>query len=323
MLKNFWFKPWKGDFNSLASEEDIRNCFRLILGRKPNKEEWPGHSSLAGSEIEDVVRGYLNSLEFKSRQLLNYDQKIINYLTRFGFNIYLNSKDPLIGQPISLGVVYEENVTHFFLKHLKQNMTLLDIGANIGWYSLLTAKLLNDNCKIYAFEPFAANTKLLLASKLKNNFKSIKVIQAAAGNEFGTAVFGASGSNGQCRELGGEVSSILISDTVNMVKIDNIVKEKVDLIKIDIEGAEYNALQGSINTIKNSLPIIFSEFTPTAMPSVCGITWDDYLNFIVNLGYEISVINKELIHCEQDIDKVYKIFKKEGKDHLDLIFYKK
>ncbi len=323
MLKKFWLKPWKGDFNSLASEEDIRNCFRLILGRKPNKEEWPGHSSFAGSKLEDVVRGYLNSLEFKSRKLLNYDQNIINYLTIFGFNIYLNSKDPLIGKPISLGVVYEENVTSFFQKHLKQNMTLLDIGANIGWYSLLTAKLLNDNCTIYAFEPFASNTKLLLASKLKNNFKSIKVIQAAAGNEFGTASFGASGSNGQCRELDVEVDTILVTDTVNMVKVDDIVKEKVDLIKIDIEGAEYNALKGSINTIKNSLPTIFSEFTPTAMPSVCGITWDNYLKFIINLGYNISVINKELIHCDQDINKVYKIFKKEGKDHLDLIFYKK
>ena len=322
MLKNFWFKPWKGDFSSFASEEDIRNCFRLILGRKPTKEEWPGHSSLAGSELEDVVRGYLNSLEFNSRQLLNYDQEIINYSTRFGFNIYLNSKDPLIGQPISLGAVYEENVTNFLQKYLKQNITFLDIGANIGWYSLLTAQFLNDNCKIYAFEPFSANTKLLLASKLKNNFKSIKVIQAAAGNQFGTVAFGASGSNGQCKEVGIEAESILVSDTVNMVKIDNIVKEKVDLIKIDIEGAEYNALLGSINTIKNSLPIIFSEFTPTALPSVCGITWDEYLNFIVNLGYQISVIDKELINCEQDINKVYNIFTKKGKDHLDLIFYK-
>ena len=114
MLKNLWFKPWQGDFNSLASEDDIRNCFRLILGRKPNVEEWPGHSLLIGSELEEVVRGYLNSIEFKSRQLLNYDQKIINYLTEFGFSIYLNSKDPLIGQPISLGVIYEEHVLHFF-----------------------------------------------------------------------------------------------------------------------------------------------------------------------------------------------------------------
>ena len=323
MLKKFWFKPWKSDFNSLASEEDIKNCFRLILGRNPNKEEWPGHSSLAGLDLDQVVRGYLNSLEFKSRQLLNYDQNIIKYLTELGFHIYLNSKDPLIGKPISLGVIYEENVTHFFKKYLRKDMTILDVGANIGWYSLLAAQLLNDNCKIFAFEPFSANAKLLLASKFENDFKSINVIQAAAGNQFGTVAFGSSGSNGQCKEIGNNVESILVSDTVNMVRIDDIIKEKVDLIKIDIEGAEYHALMGSINTIKNSLPIIFSEFTPTAMPSVCGIRWEEYLKFIIDLGYNIFVIDKELINCGQDINMVNKIFVKEGKDHLDLIFSRK
>ena len=122
-VKKLWFKPWKGYFNSLASENDIKYCFRLILGRNPNKEEWPGHSSFAGSELEQVVRGYLNSLEFKSRELLNYDQKIINYKTKFGFDIYLNLQDSLIGQPISQGVIYEENVTHFFTIKLTENMT--------------------------------------------------------------------------------------------------------------------------------------------------------------------------------------------------------
>ena len=78
---------------------------------------------------------------------------------------------------------------------------------------------------------------------------------------------------------------------------------------------------GSIDTIKNSLPIIFSEFTPTAMPSICGIKWDEYLKFIVNLGYKILVIDEELIQCDHDIDKVYKIFINKGTDHLDLIFY--
>ena len=320
MLRKLWFKPWQGSFNSLASENDIKFCFRLILGRNPNKEEWPGHSSFAGSELEQVVRGYLNSLEFKSRELLNYDQKIINYKTEFGFDIYLNLQDSLIGHPISQGVIYEEKVTRFFKNKLTENMTFLDIGANIGWYSLLAAKLLKDNCKIYAFEPFSENAKLLLASKLKNNFNSIKVIQAAAGNQFGTVAFGASGSNGQCKDLEDKPESVLMSDTVNMVKIDNIVREKVDLIKIDIEGSEYNVLLGSVNTIKTSLLIIFSEFTSTAMPSVCGINWDEYLMFIVDLGYKICVIDEELIQCDHDIEKVYKIFLDKGKDHLDLIF---
>ena len=57
------------------------------------------------------------------------------------------------------------------------------------------------------------------------------------------------------------------------------------------------------------------------MPSICGIKWDEYLKFIVNLGYKILVIDEELIECDNDIDKVYKIFVNKGTDHLDLIFY--
>ena len=60
-------------------------------------------------------------------------------------------------------------------------MTFFYIGANIRWYSLLATKLLKDNCNIYAFAPFSENAKLLLASKFKNNFNSIKVIKAVSG----------------------------------------------------------------------------------------------------------------------------------------------
>ena len=314
-------KKTKEKYNLIASEEDIKNCFRLILGRNPNPEEWKGHSSLAGLELNLVVSSYLNSLEFKSRNLLTYDENIKKCITSFGFEIYVNLKDPLIGNPISQGIVYEKNVSNTFTKYLKKDMTILDIGANIGWYSLLTAHSLQDECKIYAFEPFSFNSKLLLASKLTNKFKSISLIQSAVGDKTGTVCFGATGSNGQCQEVSNDIKTILNSDTVNMIRIDDIINEKIDLIKIDIEGAEYKALIGSMKTLKESLPIIFSEFTPTAMPSVSGVEWNEYLNLMINLGYKIKIIEEQLIECDKDINKVFKIFREKEKDHLDLIFY--
>jgi len=314
-------KKTKEKYNLIASEEDIKNCFRLILGRNPNPEEWKGHSSLAGLELNLVVSSYLNSLEFKSRNLLTYDENIKKCITSFGFEIYVNLKDPLIGNPISQGIVYEKNVSNTFTKYLKKDMTILDIGANIGWYSLLTAHSLQDECKIYAFEPYSFNSKLILASQSTNNFKSINLIQSAVGNQTGTVQFGATGSNGQCQEINNDIDTILNSDIVNMIKIDDIIHEKIDIIKIDIEGAEYKALIGSIKTLKESLPIIFSEFTPTAMPSISGVGWDEYLNLMINLGYKIKIIEEDIIECNEDINKVFKIFKEQEKDHLDLIFY--
>ena len=123
------------------------------------------------------------------------------------------------------------------------------------------------------------------------------------------------------RKLTNDIDSILNSDTVNMVKIDDIINEKIDLIKIDIEGSEYKALKGSINLIKENLPTIFSEFTPTAIPAASGVQWDEYLNLMINLGYKINIIDEQLVQCDQDINKVFKIFEDKGIDHLDLIFY--
>ena len=320
LKKRFRVNPWGKQFSELATKEDIAFCFRLILGRDPNKEEWPGHSSFSGSKLDEVVRSYLNSLEFKSRELISYDRDIIKYSTNFGFEIYLNMKDNLICKPISQGVIYEKHVTETFQNSLKSGMTLLDIGANVGWYSLFAANFLNDTCNIYAFEPFSENIKLLMASLVENNFDSIKVIQSAAGNELGIASFGASNGNGQCKQINREINSILKSETVNMIRIDDLIKEKVDLIKLDIEGGEYKALSGALSILKNSKPIIFSEFTPSALPSISGIQWHEYLNFIVKLGYEISVIEETTVKCHQDINNVYKIYQDKGTDHLDLIF---
>src|SRR5437763_1214106 len=56
---------------SAATHEDIYYCFRLLLGRVPNAEEWPGHSSRAGEDLGNVVSSYLTSREFAARGLLN------------------------------------------------------------------------------------------------------------------------------------------------------------------------------------------------------------------------------------------------------------
>ena len=63
------FSPWENNFNVEATKEDILYCFRLLLGRYPSEDEWTGHSQLAGNQLEAIVTNYLQSLEFKNRNL--------------------------------------------------------------------------------------------------------------------------------------------------------------------------------------------------------------------------------------------------------------
>ena len=321
------FKPrslsslWEGKFKDTATEEDIFYCFRLLLGRDPSKEEWFGHSNLVGNKLEDIVGSYLQSLEFKNRNLLSSRRELKKTLTKFGFYIYTNSKDNLIGKEIIDRGLYEDNVTNVFIKYLEEGISFLDIGANVGWFSLLTSHLLENRCNVNAIEPFSENCKLLMASTLENNMNCIRLMQAAAFSHNGLISFGSSGSNGMVNLLPQKVDSILNSETVNSIRIDDFIKDKVDLIKIDVEGAEYSALLGASELITKFKPIIFSEFTPSALKCISGVEWNEYLRLIIDLGYGIKVIQDTVIDCQFDIDKVYKIFKESSSEHLDLIFY--
>tara|TARA_B100001250_G_C19769348_1_gene776340 strand:- start:495 stop:1466 length:972 start_codon:yes stop_codon:yes gene_type:complete len=314
------FSPWENNFNVQATKEDILYCFRLLLGRYPSEDEWTGHSQLAGNQLEAIVTNYLQSLEFKNRNLIGATKEIKKTLTKFDFYIYTNRKDILIGKEIQKGL-YEENVTNLFIKYLKEGISFIDIGANVGWFSLLTSKILKDNCIVNAIEPFSENCKLLMASAIENNINSIQIMQAAAYSSNGIMSFGASGGNGMCNVMPVNIDYILRSETVNSIKLDDFINEKVDLIKIDVEGAEYSALLGASKLIQKWKPTIFSEFTPDALKCISGVNWKDYLNFIIDLNYKIKVIQDTVIDCQFDIDKVYKIFQESNSEHLDLLFY--
>jgi len=62
-------RPWEIEFKEECSEQDIYYCFRLILGRNPGQVEWPGHRSMAGRRLSDIVSMYVSAREFKNRNL--------------------------------------------------------------------------------------------------------------------------------------------------------------------------------------------------------------------------------------------------------------
>jgi hypothetical protein len=100
----------RAEHNKAATPEDIFYCFRLLLGRTPNPEEWPGHSSRVGEDLENVVSSYVTSREFSERGLLNKtyrDQVELVRLPRF--SLFASNDDLAVGRHV-VGGAYESKI---------------------------------------------------------------------------------------------------------------------------------------------------------------------------------------------------------------------
>lgn len=318
------FGDWT--YGEHTTTEDIFHCFRLILGRAPNPEEWPGHGAQAGKSLDTVVASYLNSLEFAQRQeklAIRRDVSGIQQVSVGGLPMFVDPEDLDLGLPLIHGE-YEPHVTKIFKQHVQTGMGVLDIGANIGYFSIIAASLVGKSGVVYAVEPNTNNVKFIELSKRENDFRNIKIINSAAGEDFDILSLNSSYSNGTTAHLSEDQQTLMKSTVVACMPLDNLIPadRKIDLIKIDIEGFEYRALLGARRLLSNWHPIIISEFSPDFMPLTGGNDGPTYLRFLFDLGYTAAVIQKngELFEAGNDVTKVMHYYKDFGEDHIDILF---
>lgn len=317
-------EPWQIP-QGPATGEDIFFCFRLLLGRPPNHEEWGGHFAQRGTDLDTLVRSYMTSFEFSNRAdalLRDRSNGRVSLTKAKRFSIYVQEADATIGEHVKRDA-YEPNVTAVFVDRLRPGMHVLDIGANIGWYTMLSASLVGRAGSVTAIEPNPESAKLLEASRRANAFDNVIVLQVAAGREAGLLVL--HGSYGDAMTLAApeDAAALTNATTVPSFKVDDLIPrdKKIDLVKIDVQGAEYNALLGATELITRCHPTIVSEFSPSMMPGISGVDGREYLRFLLGFGYEIAVIEGDgtLRACGADADRVMDAYTSSGVDHIDIL----
>lgn len=164
---------------------------------------------------------------------------------------------------------YEASTTKLFKKNVKPGMVIIDIGAHVGYFTKLFSKLAGKNGKIYAFEADSENFSLLKenASSLKNAQIFNKIISDKTGFMPLFKINNCSGGHSIIENPGTYKTADIPSIT-----IDDFAAEKnigsVDVIKMDIEGAEPLAFSGMGKTIEKSKNLkILMEFNPKALES--------------------------------------------------------
>jgi len=174
---------------------------------------------------------------------------------------------------------WEPKLPELLYKYLPDDSVFLDVGANIGYHSLYIASL-NPKVTTICFEPHPKICQLLIQNVLINNFTNIIVHNQAVGNATQTLDFYMQTQSSYNMGLSSIFYDKYIGDdyekiSVNVVTLDSFLNEqlksKVRVIKIDVQGSEYQVLQGAVNLISQFRPIITFEhhiFGPGLQPEL-------------------------------------------------------
>lgn len=274
------------------SANDVIQAFRVVLGRVPESQEAiNAHMSL--ESLESLGSTLMQSQEFKAKflqaQYLDSKWVVTSVLERYLMWVDLHDRYVSHG---CLNDNWEPSETDFFVSRLREGDTVLDIGANIGWFSLVASKHIGPTGSIHSFEPRPQTSKMLAKTISLNGLRSMVhcweyALTDEPGNIFinwGVDTDNPGGSF--ISKTFNPVQSGLQSSVIKAVRLDDFLPDiKPDVIKIDVEGAGPLVFFGAVNALRRGKPVILSELYPEQLMRVSGHTSSSYISQMHELGY--------------------------------------
>lgn len=237
-------------------EEFIRSCARFVSGKVlPRGIAYP------------ILRGPLRGYRF-----------ILGALAGEGG-----------GGSVYLGMVEPEQ-TVAFCNTVQQGDVIFDIGANVGYYTLLGAHLAGESGRIVSVEPMIQNICRLNRHLVLNRLNNVFLVTSACSDHVGMSVFlhGANNAVGHLDGIGDVNHSTNKMSVVSTVTIDALVdttKLEPNMIKVDVEGAEYQVLLGAANTLTRLKPKLYLSIHSQSLYVKCNELLSTY-------GYDCTPLHQ-------------------------------
>ena len=236
----------------------------------------------------NLIKNFLPSESFVD--YWNGYKMIFNLADRDSYLLYFND-------------ITERYQTPYFLAFLNEGMVVADIGANNGYYSLLASSNLN-RVSIFAFEANPALvTQLNTVITINNLQDKIEVVEGAVNDQPGTLHFDFSNLNhqgtGHAVNNPKEKSKLsLVNSVVFDDWFENSKFELIDVVKIDVEGAEMNVLRGMKRSLESqAISVLFIEVHKNVLPDF-NTNADELYEFLDNHGYQVRILPSEFVQVK-------------------------
>lgn len=282
----------------LSAKTKLLNQFRRVF-QNPSLEKLLVKYTVNHSSKSLISRIVPNNYQYKPGSM--------RVIERNGVYMKLDVSD-YVGHYIYFGFA-DQGLTNLFAL-CKPGAVMVDVGSNIGYVLLKMAQIGGTNSKVYGFEPDPVNYQACATNVKLNAFKNISLLNIGLGSEEQELYLGVhTVSNRGGNRVVAEVDMAIDSARIQVVKLDEFVSEhrieKIDLIKIDVEGYELHVLQGAAHTLQTSKPILFIELDDTNLKAQ-GHSSKELVKFVKELGYEAyHAENGNVITTDQLFDHTH------------------
>jgi FkbM family methyltransferase len=229
---------------------------------------------------------------------------------------------------------HDANVEAALRARLRPGATFLDVGANIGIFTALGARLVGSEGRVIAVEPVPRNAALIERMRRGNAFANVRVVRAAASDRAGTVALrtASATSNATTPEAAGvrlrqadaatvEVPAIVLDEALGDL-------DRLDVVKIDVEGMEPRVLRGLRRTLERFRPALITEFHPWAIERASREDPIGVLRELWSIYGAGTVLHRdgsiERIADPEGVMSAWRRFDEEagtnGLAHLDLLF---
>lgn len=270
-------------FWTMSPTDATRIAYQVVLDREPDASGRATFEPLLAGELSQrqLVDSLLASPEFAlrwSRQQTVWEASAGDEPTTValedGVALYVDPGDLLISHVIRDTGLWEPHITALVRRILTPGSLFLDVGANIGYFTMLAGKLVGPNGRVVAFEPAPRNVQLLLASVVTNGFSHVEVWPVALSDRRG--IVGLRTETWNTNSTVAPMEASVVGETTLAVAVPgDHVLGSVDhdgtcIVKLDVEGHEHAVLLGLERFLDVHRPTLVLEFNPSLINATGG-----------------------------------------------------